>query len=465
MPTQIQNLVVLMLENRSFDHMLGFLKYEDPTISINGLTGNETNFPAKELMPDVPVSKDAGDVQDLNPDPNHDFDDVTAQIFSNGITQPADMKGFVRNYFEACNDPLHAENVMKCFTPETLPILSTLAKEYAVCDRWFSSIPGSTIPNRLYVHGASSVGSVNQDAVAAPFMLKTIYESFTDQTPFDYRIYTNGASILLANNFLMRNQHKFFDYETSFEDDATRGNLPAYTFIEPRYDDDGQGNFANSQHPDFPIDRGEALISEVYSILRHSPKWNSTLFVILYDEHGGTYDHVIPPTLKPLPQNGGLPPLAPDKNGFDFTRLGVRVPAVFISPCIKPNTVINDRDFEHSSVVATVRKLFCPGTQPLSWREAQANTFENLLVLTGNDIRTDTVDLPDPVISQPVAINAAAEVRKPTDLSVLMAQAMQFSLKQRGVPGSANPPDLTTAAKVSSFLQNTQNLVKSGAAQ
>src|ERR1700681_206800 len=167
MPSPIQNLVVLMLENRSFDHMLGFLTYDDPAKKINGLTGNETCYSAVETPPEVKVSRNAGDVHDLNPDPSHDFDEVTQQIYSQGVDRPGDMKGFVRSYNDVCKDPVHAGNVMKCFTPDTLPVLTMLAKSYGVCDRWFASVPGSTIPNRMFVHGASSCGSTNQDAIAA----------------------------------------------------------------------------------------------------------------------------------------------------------------------------------------------------------------------------------------------------------------------------------------------------------
>jgi phospholipase C len=438
MPTRIEHLVVLMLENRSFDHMLGFMKRENP--AIDGLTGEETNLGAEE-GPEVKVSGDAGDVHDLNPDPGHDFADVTQQIFSDPAG-PADMKGFVRDYFSICKNPGRAGNVMKCFTPETLPVLSTLAREYAVCDRWFAAVPSSTIPNRLFVHGASSSGSVTQDAIEAPFLLKTIFESMGANTPFDYRIYSAGASILLANRYLMLQQGKFFAYG-QFAGDARRGNLPAYTFIEPAYDDDDNGNFANSQHPDFPVDRGEALISDVYYALTKSPGWKRTLLLILYDEHGGIFDHVVPPTVRRLPSSAGLPEVKASVDpAFDFTRLGVRVPAVFVSPCIAPNTILHDRDYEHSSVVATVRKLFCPGTQPLNWREAQAPTFDDVLVLTGDAIRTDVVDLPAPVVSAGIDVQAVAEPRRPSDLGTLIARAMEYSrnaLKAEAVPAGGAP--------------------------
>ncbi|HUA97561.1 MAG TPA: alkaline phosphatase family protein [Terracidiphilus sp.] len=458
MSTPIERLVVLMLENRSFDHLLGFLKRDNA--AINGLTGTETNPPADDSRPQVQVSDLAGDVGDLDPDPGHDFNDVTIQIFGSLDTaQPADMSGFVGDYARISNNPIHGENIMRCFKPQTLPVLSTLAQQYGVCDRWFSSVPGSTIPNRMFVHGASSAGSVTQDAIVAPFLLHTIFESFGPNTIHTYKIYTSGSSILLANKYQVQHQAKFADY-SQFESDALNGNLPAYTFIEPRYDDDDAGNFANSQHPDFPVDRGEGLIADVYNILTKSPRWKSTLLLILYDEHGGIYDHVVPPSVQCSPENAHLPvPSSGPPFNFDFSRLGVRVPAVFVSPCIPAGTVINDRDYEHSSVVATVRKLFCPDTAPLTWREAQAATFENVLSLEGSDIRNDVVNLPPPVVSPGVVdISAAEEHRSPTDLSALIARAMHYSLQQRGIASPVDPSTLTTASQVAAYLRQANQL-------
>lgn len=462
MPTTIEHLVVLMLENRSFDHMLGFMKRDNP--NIDGLNGDEWNYAVGESA-NIVVSDDAGDVEDLNPDPNHEFAHVTNQISSTGdaVGNP-DMRGFVRDYYTTRNDASHAAKIMKCFTPQTLPVLSTLAKEYAVCDCWFSSVPGSTIPNRMFVHGASSEGSLTQDVILAPHALHTVFESFDDTTPHDFAIYTSGSSILLANQYLSQNQGKFRDY-SHFVFDATHGNLPAYTFIEPAYDDDGEGNFANSQHPDFPVDRGEALIREIYYALTKSPGWKKTLFLIIYDEHGGIFDHVAPPVLKRDPKFDNLPDVKhsgpPDV--FDFTRLGVRVPAVFVSPCIAPNTVIKGANYEHASVVSTVRKLFCPGSKPLNWREAQAPTFENVLTLTGNDVRTDIVDLPNAVISAGVDIAAAAAVNQPTDLAVLMAGVMHHSLVQRGLKPPGDYTKMNNAGAIMRFLKEAQEISKQAA--
>lgn len=224
MPHPIRHLVVLMLENRSFDHMLGFLP------GINGLKGDETN-PLQDEGPLVRVSRDARTVHDLIPDPGHEWINVNIQIFGNvdGIGTPS-MQGFVIDYGIVSHDLGQAPNVMKCFTSATLPVLSTLAQQYAVCDRWFSSVPGSTIPNRLFTHAANSAGSLTQDVIAAPFAIRTIFEDMdVPPNPANYRIYTHGSSVLMANKYLQVNkQNRFHDFE-DFEIDAANGDLPEFS--------------------------------------------------------------------------------------------------------------------------------------------------------------------------------------------------------------------------------------------
>ena len=139
------------------------------------------------------------------------------------------------------------------------------------------------------------------------------------------------------------------------------------------------GILATSQHPDFAVDAGEALIAEVYTAIRESDLWNDTLLLILYDEHGGLFDHVSPPNLVRDPRFPDIP--ASRDFGFKFDRLGVRVPAVFVSPRIKPGTIIHTQ-FDHCSIVATVRKLFCRDKTPFTWREAQAATFDDIANLS-----------------------------------------------------------------------------------
>jgi len=493
------HLVVLMMENRSFDHMLGYLK--SPAYPIDGLNGDESNDSASG-GPAIRVSPTARSVHDLNPDPGHEFQEVNVQIFQNPAgtdTGQPKMQGFVQNYATKSNNAVQGENIMKCFHAGSLPVLSTLAQQFAVCDRWFSSVPGSTIPNRLFAHAASSGGSLTQDAILAPATAKTIFQIIDDpNNDADFRIYSNGATILMANLYLADRQSSFFDYH-QFKDDCAAGILAQYTFIEPSYDDDlNNGIYATSQHPDFAVDAGEALIAEVYNSIRNSQHWNDTLLLIVYDEHGGLFDHVYPPTLTPDPQLPAVPPAVDPP--FAFDRLGIRVPAVFVSPRIKAGTILHQQ-FDHCSIVATVRKLFCLDKTPFNWREAQATTFDDIFNLSEAEIRTDNVVLPAPVVSDgsiplardlvlqdvdrqsadaamsaggilPLVHAVAAEfttasappvvspdVRKPTDLAMLMAKAMEYSLQKRGKQTQMKVSQIYSSQDAANYLNEAASLV------
>jgi phospholipase C len=416
---KIEHLVVLMLENRSFDHMLGYL--QSPEYPIDGVSGAESN-PSSDGGPDVGVSRNALVAGDLNPDPGHDFDDVTIQVFGSRTPPPGapvTMKGFVRSYATIDATARHGATIMKCFAPSSLPILTTLAKEYAVCERWFSSVPGPTIPNRMFAHAATSLSRVVPDPDLGK--LRTIFEVFDKDPAFrssDYRIYhQDGFTVLLTVGHLIEDQHGFRDYNR-FEEDCEHGNLPAYTFIEPRYANDARdGSFfaASDQHPDHDVMEGERLIRDVYLAIRRNTKlWHSTMLLIVYDEHGGIYDHVPPPS---IPATGD-PQI---DNTFAFDRLGVRVPAILISPWIRRGTIIKTQ-LEHSSIVGTVRKLFGPGSSPLA-RDATAATFDFDTIPHLDAPRADRVQFP-----HRLATTSPVGESRATELARLMVRMMHRSL-------------------------------------
>jgi phospholipase C len=454
MPPRIEHLVVLMLENRSFDHMLGFLK--SPSYPVDGLTGTETN-PSADHGPPVRVSPNALAAGDLNPDPGHEFTDCNVQIFGTATPAPdatPTMQGFVRAYAAADGTSRHGSSIMKCFAPPHLPVLATLAKQYAVCDRWFSSIPGPTVPNRMFTHAASSLGRVISD----PDMrsLRTIYEVMDTDPAFrhaDYRIYQqDGFTLLLTVNHLIEDQHGFRNYNR-FAHDCHEGNLPAYTFIEPRYANDSRfGEFfpANDQHPDHDVVEGERLIHDVYHALRSSRKlWHSTLLLIVYDEHGGIYDHVPPPRIPPATD-------LPTDATFTFDRLGVRVPAVLVSPYIRPGTIITHQ-FEHSSIVATVRKLFGPGAPPLA-RDATALPFDYSVFDPLDKPRTDDVDF---------RVRAAlaappAEETPASDLARLMVRQMHATLGRLDLPAPTAPHRIVTDQQATDFMRMAARMISDG---
>lgn len=396
MPPGLDNLkhiVVLMMENRSFDHMLGFL--QSANYQINGLSGNELNPDANGTA--VPVSKDAIFFGDLNPDPGHAHGDVMQQLFgaSGPTAQPPSMSGFVANYQTKTKNVGNSHRVMKCFSAAKLPVLSTLARQFAVCDTWFSSVPGPTFPNRAFAHAATSIGrldmSINWTGIS-----KTIYELF-DESGLSARIYYNDTSMAVTFPKLWAKMGTFFGQLQDFLDGCKSGNLPAYSFIEPRYNAlDAEDLFydASDQHPDHDVNEGEKLIRSVFTaIWQNVPLRNSTLLAIVYDEHGGLYDHLPPPaTVNPDGKNWAGAPGNPDPP-FDFTRLGVRVPAVLISPYIDAGG-IDHTLYDHTSLIATARKLFIPNWQNtfLTQRDLKANTFE--ANLTRSTPRTDAITFP-----------------------------------------------------------------------
>ena len=412
---QISNIVVLMLENGSFDRMLGFLQSDDYPIA--GLTSTDT-VPLDPADPHGPVVQVSTGVSyrgsfDTVPnddrtaiDPAHDVASVHEQLFRGSPDGEPANQGFIWSYqHQPGNTPEHAKSIIQCFAPEQLPVLTTLAREFAICDHWFSSVPGPTWPNRLFVHAGTSAGHVDNGFHPDDYDIPTIYDRL-DDAGVTWKLYFHDIPQALALPHLQadvaRDRIRLF---SEFLEDAHDGILPAYAFIEPRYLD-----FlflkANDQHPPHDLALGEYLIADVYEALRRSPHWEHCLLVILSDEHGGLYDHVPPPrTGSPDGKVSADPP-------FDFTRLGVRVPAVLVSPYI-PKGTIDHHVYDHTSVLATLERRY--NLQPLTGRDAAANSFEANLSL--ETARTDPPEtLPRP--ADPLTARAYADSQfKMTELS------------------------------------------------
>lgn len=427
MAKDIKHLVVLMLENRSFDHMLGFLK--SSTYAIDGLNGDETNPDSSGQQ--ITVTRDSKYVGDLKDDPGHDFISVNEQIFGNsqGTGSGPYMQGFVKSYEAQTGNLARSRNVMKCFRPGRIPALTKLAQEFAVCDRWFSSVPGPTLPNRAFAFGATSQGRVNMSPNY--LTLKTIFERLNEHGVSSKIYFTDWTFALGVKHIGIDNPSRYFRFYDTFKKDCKDNKLPAYSFIEPRYYDLSQRGpdfMASDQHPDHNVFNGEKLIKEVYeAITKNKQTWESTILVITYDEHGGLFDHVRPPSAVP-PGDGDsqTPP-------FKFDRLGVRVPAVIVSPYIPRGTIVHDV-FDHTSIIATARKLFLQG-KPNTWlteRDRHANTFEGCLTLPVP--RTDKPSIPEPSnAAQPAAMAAVstpALESKTTNGNRKLSELQQVALVQ-----------------------------------
>jgi phospholipase C len=381
----IKHVIVLMLENRSFDHMLGYSKIP----GVDGLWDKQLGNPWNGER--FPAEADASLVLNLV-DPGHDYDDVRTQMYfphqdDTGPRQPT-MEGFIQSYGNlVTNNP---ERIMSCYAPEDLPVLNTLAREFAVCNRWFSSIPGPTLPNRLFAHAGTSKGRL--DLSAEEFdITPTIYEILDDYNVAS-TIYADGWSATATFWALMKHQDQYLGTLDDFYQDCYDNNLPGYCFIEPRYSSgivNGIFRPQNDQHPDSDVAEGENLISDIYIAIRSNKAvWESSVFVIVYDEHGGLYDHVPPPDAIPP---GGCPSSDPP---FNFDRYGIRVPAVIISAYTQ--RVVCNKLYDHTSLIATARKLLtgCWCDDRLGNRAMFANTFDEVFNL--QTPRNDTIDFPQP---------------------------------------------------------------------
>jgi phospholipase C len=386
---KLKHIVVLMMENRSFDHMLGALKATDPR--IDGLDGTQSNPDTTgKAAPAEPLAEFQGQ---LDPDPDHHFPGVDLQIF-NGDTTPGrvpTMQGFVKSYFAQRRDVKHSRKIMYYFTPDKLPVLTTLATEFAVFNGWFSSIPGPTLCNRAFAHYGTSFGHVGMEILYTNAKFQSMYQRLESagKTGKVYYFDTKSSSLEVVN--LLQHQPQFFGTFQQFLDDCGKGMLPDYSFIEPNYSDhegDGGQLLASDQHPDHHVQEGERFIAAIYNAIRQNAAlWESTALLIVYDEHGGIYDHVPPPAC--LPDGFVAQPDATETGKpFLFDRLGVRVPAILVSPWVPRGTVIGaQRVFEHASIPATATSFFLGQFDDRSPREKQAETFLDLLTL--NTMRTD----------------------------------------------------------------------------
>ena len=449
----IDHVIVLMLENRSFDHMLGFLDHPDP--QFDGLLrGAAHTNPGWAGGPPVAAAPEAKPVLPLDPDHSHDAVMEQLALTGSGADQRATNQGFVTSYerkgrglatptYGGLLGPVlnwwakHTASetaplvgrgplAMLCQPPANVPILSKLALEFCVCTNWFSSVPGETWPNRNFLHAATSDGETDIDLRF--YTNPTIFE-LLEKHGQSWHIYHDDTPQVWAFRKLWDTpaRHANWFGFAEFAKHAADGTLPAYSFIEPNHrpplhtlDHDpiiGVPDVSDSQHPgnntvtdaaydtfaqdaDTDFERGEALIASVYESLRANPQlFERSLLLITYDEHGGLYDHVPPPTGVPNPGTarslgGRLMDAIYHRTAsvFDFGMLGVRVPAVIVSPYVAKNA-LRTEVHDHASVPATLRALFAPEAEPLTARDAWAAPFHSVLSLTEPRRAEDLPDL------------------------------------------------------------------------
>ncbi len=354
----IQHVVVLMLENRSFDHLLGDATKIYPHLEGIPQTGEKfSNRSAKGSL----YKQSANAAASVGKDLPHEHVNVLQQM---GQSNGTAMGGFVDEYIKAAAldeskaaDCEQIQQVMAYFPmgaqaqDDSLPALHSLARNFLLCDHWFSSMPGPTWQNRFFVHSGTCNGHVLMPSRQHPEDLKlydqdTVYDRLSAANK-TWRIYHDGMpqSIVMSHMWLKYGISLLTDSYAAMADFFTDAKgkpeqFPQYVFIEPCY----FGEQENDQHPPSDIGKGDKLIADVYNALRSNPAlWESTLLIVTYDEHGGFFDHVPPPAT-----------IAPDGKvaEYDFARLGVRVPTILVSPWVEKS--VCSTVFDHTSILRYV---------------------------------------------------------------------------------------------------------------
>jgi len=376
---QIKHIVVLMMENRSFDHMLGYLTL-DGMPEVNGLKGDESNpdvdgtvHPAWEFGDDqtafhIPGTPEA----DKSLDPCHSPRCVAVQLGGGNA-------GFVKNFVTEKNPPAAWRKLpMGHYTGDHLPVYDHLARQFCVCDAWHSSIPGDTWPNRLYSLTGTAAPSVASQHPLFKELVDGVGAAALDNVPLydlaaftrqladgQWRWYSHDPATLRAADATYRDPTDFktdnfsyFDRTTislatqglegllvgqdSFLDDAANGTLRSVSWIDPNFIDlHILDPGSNDDHPPGDVLAGQALVLDVYEALVNSPGWADTVLVIVYDEHGGFYDHVAPP---------------PVNDGSGFPTYGLRVPALVVGPRVTQG--VSHQLFDHTALIKTILLRF-----------------------------------------------------------------------------------------------------------
>jgi phospholipase C len=333
---KIDKIVVLIMENRSFDHMLGYLRLEGNRNDVEGLTPGLSNSDGQKSYSIHHLNHTA---LKSNQDPCHSGQCVADQLQNNN-------GGFVSNYVNTHpNDP-ERDLVMGYYNKNELTTYDYLAAEFAVCDHWFSSVPGATWPNRLYAVTGRADGS--KDNKTIPIYNLPAFVRKLDAKKVTWDWYSDnffGSTLNLTDG---RYRSRSVYHLEDFYQQAADGTLPSVCWIDPLFINSPGVIAANDDHPPADIRHGQDFVLNIYHALVSNPvQWNETLFVLVYDEHGGFYDHIIPP--------------AAEDDRPSFRSYGVRVPTILVSPWVPQGKVVSNL-FDHTSIIKTILLRFCRAT-------------------------------------------------------------------------------------------------------
>ena len=359
--SQFDTILIVMMENRSFDHLLGYLSL--PAYGrkdVDGLKPAMSNtFNGKKY----PVYHLPSAESKLPADPPHERSYITTQLLgkatANGAIDtppPYPMSGFLKSYSQVPNiDVKNSPVPMGYHVATDLPATDFFATQYCICDRWFAPIPTGTQPNRLMAMSGETLNDVNQKLILPRQEL--VYDWLTERN-VRWRVYHQGIPFFM----LMQGWHlktlidsHFRDFDDFQNDVALESDdtYPQVIFVEPRYADAPHVEAPTDDHPPTPIINGQHFLLKIYSDLVGNPdRWSKTIMIVTYDENGGFFDHVSPLPIVTNPPTGATYP--------PFLSTGPRVPGIIISAFVEPGSVYSG-DLDHTSILKFIAKKFGNG--------------------------------------------------------------------------------------------------------
>ena len=360
-----EHVIVVMMENRSFDHFFGWLPSANGQQAGLAYTDSAgVSHPTHLLPPDYQGCAFL--------DPGHSYTDGRVQ-YDYGAAD-----GWLRDGSDASSsNPNQANDIYAIgyYGQSDLPFLGAAGPAFTVCDNYFAGIMAETYPNRFYMHAAQTDRLTNTSTTST---LPTIWDRL-EEKGLSRRYYFSDLPFLGLWGTRYVNISKPF---TQFLADAAAGTLPNVAFIDPRFEDEGSGT-SQDDHPHADIRNGEVLLNQIYDAVRNSPNWSKTVLIINFDEWGGFYVHV-PPPLAPIPTASAA---AGDTDG----RLGFRVPCVVISPYAKRNFIAHGQ-YDHTSILKMIEWRF--GLPPLSVRDSTANNLAEVLNLAAPNVTAPAFSVP-----------------------------------------------------------------------
>jgi phospholipase C len=388
-----EHVVVVMMENRSFDHFFGWLPGANgQQAGLNYSDSAGASHPAHALPPDY---QGCG----FN-DPGHSYTQGRVQ-YDNGKCD-----GFL---FDGSGNDVYA---IGYYGQSDLPFLGSAGPAFTVLDNYFCGIMAETYPNRFHMHAAQTDRLTNTSTTST---LPTIWDRL-QTAGFSGRYYFSDLPFLALWGSKYANISKDF---SQFLADAAAGTLPNVAYVDPGFAAETTDT-SNDDHPHGDIRDGEAFLNRVYTAVTSSPNWSKTVLIINFDEWGGFFDHV-PPPLAPIPP-------ASQAAGIPDGRLGFRVPCVVISPYARRNFVGHEQ-FDHTSILKMIEWRF--GLPPLTIRDQTANNLADVLDFASPDVSAPTFTVPMGPFGTPclpATINPTATIRT-SALQNLKTKAIEFGFQ------------------------------------